>query len=204
MRHLYLAATGQNRGKTTVSLGVLDGFRRRGLDAAFMKPVGQRTIEVDGVPADEDAILMQSVFGLPDPLERMSPVHIPRGFTRAYIEGRVVDDLPARIREAHASFAAGREILHDDRRAVPLERHEREPAGVARPRGGHHRVGGAGHRELVVAVAVRTESRGNGNLGLNDVHLYERPGRAIVITPFHYVDHTVGRPGNRVGAGVAR
>ncbi len=111
MRHLYLAATGQNRGKTTVSLGVLDGFRRRGLDAAFMKPVGQRTIEVDGVPADEDAILMRSVFDLQDPLERMSPVHIPRGFTRAYIEGRIVEDLPARIREAHAAFAAERDIL---------------------------------------------------------------------------------------------
>ena len=57
MRHVYLAATGQNRGKTTVSLGVLDGFQRRGLSAAFLKPVGQRTIIEDGVPADEDAVL---------------------------------------------------------------------------------------------------------------------------------------------------
>ena len=59
MRHVYLAATGQNRGKTTVSLGVLDGFRRRGLSTGFMKPVGQRTVIEDGVPADEDAVLMQ-------------------------------------------------------------------------------------------------------------------------------------------------
>ena len=29
----------------------------------------------------------------------MSPVHIPRGFTQAYIEGEVVEDLPARIRD---------------------------------------------------------------------------------------------------------
>ena len=29
-RQLFLAATGQNRGKTTTSLGLLDGFRRRG------------------------------------------------------------------------------------------------------------------------------------------------------------------------------
>ena len=33
MRQLYLAATGQNRGKTTAALGLLDGFLRRGLDA---------------------------------------------------------------------------------------------------------------------------------------------------------------------------
>jgi len=111
VRHIYLAATGQNRGKTTVSLGVLDGFARRGLSSGFMKPVGQRTIIEDGVPADEDAILMKSVFDLAEPLGRMSPVHIPRGFTQAYIEGRVVEDLPERIRMAHAAFASDRDIL---------------------------------------------------------------------------------------------
>ena len=111
MRHLYLAATGQNRGKTTVSLGVMDGFGRRGLSTGFMKPVGQRTIIEEGVPADEDAVLMKSVFGLAEPIARMSPVHIPRGFTQAYIEGRVVEDLPQRILEAHASFAGDRDIL---------------------------------------------------------------------------------------------
>jgi dethiobiotin synthetase len=105
MRHVYLAATGQNRGKTTVSLGVLDGFLRRGLSASFLKPVGQRTVIEDGVPADEDAVLMKQVFHLREPLGQMSPVHIPRGFTQAYIEGDVVEDLPARIRAAHAAFA---------------------------------------------------------------------------------------------------
>ena len=111
MRHIYLAATGQNRGKTTVSLGVMDGFERRGLSTGFMKPVGQRTIIEDGVPADEDAVLMKSVFTLTDPIARMSPVHIPRGFTQAYIEGRVVEDLPRRIRDAHGAFMAERDIL---------------------------------------------------------------------------------------------
>jgi len=111
MRQVYLAATGQNRGKTTVSLGVLDGFLKRGLSTGFIKPVGQRTVIEDGVPADEDAILMRSVFGLSEPLEVMSPVHIPRGFTRAYIEGRVVEDLAARIRDARAGFESERDIL---------------------------------------------------------------------------------------------
>jgi BioD-like phosphotransacetylase family protein len=110
MKHVYLAATGQNRGKTTVSLGVLDGFQRRGLSTGFLKPVGQRTIIEEGVPADEDAVLMKHVFGLYEPLRQMSPVHIPRGFTQAYIEGAVVEDLPARIRAAHIAFA-DRDIL---------------------------------------------------------------------------------------------
>jgi BioD-like phosphotransacetylase family protein len=111
VRQIYLAATGQNRGKTTVSLGVLDGFRRRGLSTGFMKPVGQRTVIEDGVPADEDAVLMRQVFDLGEPLHQMSPVHIPRGFTQAYIEGGFVEDLPARIRTAHAAFGDERDIL---------------------------------------------------------------------------------------------
>jgi hypothetical protein len=111
MRHLYLAATGMNRGKTTVALGLLAALIDRGVETGFIKPVGQRYDIVDGQPADEDAILMRSALGLPDALSQMSPVHIPRGFTKAYIRGEVTDDLPARIRDAHAMVASGREAV---------------------------------------------------------------------------------------------
>ena len=104
MRHLYLAATGQNRGKTTAAIGLLDGFVARGFRTGFLKPVGQRTIIEDGAPADEDAVMIRAVFGLRDPLARMSPVHIPRGFTRAYINGEGGEDLGARSRIAWAGF----------------------------------------------------------------------------------------------------
>ena len=104
MRQLYLAATGQNRGKTTAALGLLDGFLARGLRTGFMKPVGQRTIIDHGEPADEDAVLMHEVFGLTEPYASMSPVHIPRGFTKAYIAGEVVEDLGARVLQARETF----------------------------------------------------------------------------------------------------
>ena len=106
MKQLYLAATGQTRGKTTAALGLFNGFLARGLDAGFMKPVGQRTVIDAGEPADEDAVLMRATFGLQEPYSVLSPVHIPRGFTKAYIAGEVVEDLGAKIRRAHATFAA--------------------------------------------------------------------------------------------------
>jgi BioD-like phosphotransacetylase family protein len=111
MRQVYLAATGMNRGKTTFALGLLAALLDRGLDTGFSKPVGQRYAVIDGTPADEDAILMRAVFDLQDPLEVMSPVHIPRGFTKAFIRGEVVDDLGARIRDAHERASRGREAL---------------------------------------------------------------------------------------------
>ncbi len=46
-----------------------------------------------------------------DPYELMSPVHIPRGFTKAFIRGDIVEDLGARIEAAHARLAEGREAL---------------------------------------------------------------------------------------------
>ncbi len=105
MRQLYLAATGQNRGKTTTSVGLVNGFLERGLRAGFMKPVGQRTVIAHGEPADEDAVLMRETFRLNEPYSTMSPVHIPRGFTKAYIAGEVVDDLGAKIVRARDAFA---------------------------------------------------------------------------------------------------
>jgi BioD-like phosphotransacetylase family protein len=111
MRQVYLAATGRNRGKTTFALGLLASLLDRGLSTAFSKPVGQRYAHVDGVPADEDAILMRDLFELDDPLEDMSPVHIPRGFTKSFIRGEVVEDLAAKIDVAHARLVAGHEAL---------------------------------------------------------------------------------------------
>jgi BioD-like phosphotransacetylase family protein len=111
VRQLYLAATGQNRGKTTASLGLFDGFERAGLRTAFMKPVGQRTIIDHGQPADEDVVLMHEVFDLAADYLNMSPVHIPRGFTKAYIAGEVVEDLGARILAARDSFRGGNDML---------------------------------------------------------------------------------------------
>jgi len=110
MRQIYLAATGQNRGKTTAALGLLNGFIQRELRTGFLKPVGQRTVIEEGQPADEDAVLMRAVFSLPEPYGLMSPVHIPRGFTRSFINGEVVDDLAARILAAHRSYL-GHDVL---------------------------------------------------------------------------------------------
>ena len=54
-KRVFLAATGQNRGKTTTSLALLAAIRDRGLRLGFVKPVGQRYLVVAGTRADEDA-----------------------------------------------------------------------------------------------------------------------------------------------------
>ena len=108
---IFLAATGQNRGKTTTSLGLMAAIRDRGLRLGFLKPVGQRYLVVDGTRADEDAVLIGEVFSLPDALNDMSPVTLPRHFTTDFIMGRIGDDLGAQVRAAYDRVAADKDLV---------------------------------------------------------------------------------------------
>jgi hypothetical protein len=110
-RRIFLAATGQNRGKTTTSLGLAAAIAGHGHRLAFLKPIGQRYVLVDGGRADEDAVLMKSVFDLPDPLDDMSPVTLPRHFTSDFVMGRVTDDLAAAVLAAAERLARERDVV---------------------------------------------------------------------------------------------
>ncbi|MGH2454805.1 MAG: phosphotransacetylase family protein [Candidatus Limnocylindria bacterium] len=110
-RRIFLAATGQNRGKTTTSLGLAAGIVRRGHRLGFLKPVGQRYVMVEGMRADEDAVLMKAVFDLPDALDDMSPVTLPRHFTTDYVMGRVSADLPAAVLAASQIVGGDKDVV---------------------------------------------------------------------------------------------
>jgi len=108
MKPIYVSATKQDTGKTTLTLGLVQAFRDLGYDVGYMKPVGQRYVDFEGEHIDEDAVLARQVFGLTDPPGDMSTVAIERGFTANYIfhrdpaplERRILDSL-GRLRERH-------------------------------------------------------------------------------------------------------
>jgi BioD-like phosphotransacetylase family protein len=110
-QRVFVAATGQNRGKTTASLGLTAAIIGRGSRTGFIKPVGQRYLVVDGTRADEDAVLMKAVFDLPDALDDMSPVTLPRHFTTDYVMGRVSGDLERDVVEAASRVGSGKDLL---------------------------------------------------------------------------------------------
>lgn len=110
-RRVFLAATGQNRGKTTTSVGLTAAIGDRGLRLGFLKPVGQRYLVVDGTRADEDAVLMKEVFDLPDGLNDMSPITLPRRFTTDFIMGRITDDLEGQVGAAFARVAQDKDLI---------------------------------------------------------------------------------------------
>lgn len=97
MQSLYVVATGQHVGKTTVSLGIMLVLAKRGLHIHFFKPIGQQTVDVDGLRIDKDAVLMQAVLSLDGALAEISPVTVPSGFVENYLFNRDPEPLKERI-----------------------------------------------------------------------------------------------------------
>jgi BioD-like phosphotransacetylase family protein len=97
---IFVAATEQNVGKTTTSLGLYGVLRKRFKSIGFIKPVGQRFIEVEGKRIDEDSVLIRDTFDTQIPIEDMSPIAVEPDFTRRYIDSSNSDQLVRRIQNS--------------------------------------------------------------------------------------------------------
>ncbi|MCB1212804.1 MAG: AAA family ATPase [Chlamydiia bacterium] len=87
---IFIAATGQNVGKTTLCLGIQSALRSHVSSVGFIKPVGQQYLNVEGgIRVDKDAYLFKKLFSLPQDYSTLSPVLFPAGLTRDYIDGHV-------------------------------------------------------------------------------------------------------------------
>jgi BioD-like phosphotransacetylase family protein len=52
----------------------------------YIKPVGQRFVEVAGRKVDEDSVLVSDTYDVKLPIEAMSPIAVDRMFTRNYLK----------------------------------------------------------------------------------------------------------------------
>lgn len=84
---LFIASTGQNVGKTTLSLGLFHGLKKRFSSVAFFKPIGQQHVTLEsGEIVDKDAALFSSYFSLHDLPHDVSPIICDSGFTRRFLD----------------------------------------------------------------------------------------------------------------------
>ena len=97
---IFVAATQQNDGKTTASLGLFAALHKRLGRIGFIKPVGQRFVDVEGKRVDEDSVLMNQTFAVHTPLEAMSPIAVEPDFTRRYIDNQNNEFLVRRIKNS--------------------------------------------------------------------------------------------------------
>src|SRR5215212_7085171 len=97
---IFIAATRQNDGKTTTSLGMLAAMQQFYPRIGYIKPVGQRFVEIAEQKIDEDTVLMDQVYRLNCPLVDMSPIAVEPDFTRKYLQSSNYDALVKRIQKA--------------------------------------------------------------------------------------------------------
>src|SRR5882724_9831291 len=97
---VFIAATRMNDGKTTVSLGLIAALQQHFPRVGYIKPVGQRFVEIEEQKIDEDTVLMDSVYRLNCPLVDMSPIAVEPDFTRKYLQQSNNDALVKKIQKA--------------------------------------------------------------------------------------------------------
>ena len=97
---IFIAATRQNDGKTTTSLGLISALQKIFPRIGYIKPVGQSFVEVEDQKIDKDTVLMDAVFRLNCPLVDMSPIAVEPDFTRKYLEAANNDALVRKIQKA--------------------------------------------------------------------------------------------------------
>jgi BioD-like phosphotransacetylase family protein len=97
---VFIAATRQNDGKTTTSLGLLAALQKIYPRIGYIKPVGQRFVRIDQQAIDEDTVLMDRVYQLDCPLVDMSPIAVEPDFTRKYLQSSNYDILVKKIQKA--------------------------------------------------------------------------------------------------------
>lgn len=146
----------QHVGKTSTSLALLSGLQKRFAKVGFIKPVGQQHVPVfassgEEIRVDKDVCLMRERFKLDHiDYQYMSPVIIPRGYTKKYING---------------------EITHQDQldKVIDAFKHVDEASDVTLLEGtGHCAVGsvvGVNNAQVAAMIGADVVLVANGGLG---------------------------------------
>ena len=111
MRKIFIAATKQNDGKTTVSLGIIKNLQQKFGKVGFIKPIGQRYLEEQGLKIDEDSILIEEVCGIKCGLKDMSPIAVEKGFTEKYITKPDKKNISDQIRNSFRRISKNQELV---------------------------------------------------------------------------------------------
>ena len=111
-KKIFIAATGQHCGKTTISVSLMHLARKKYARVGFMKPIGPKCVTFNGRTMDKDAALLAKIYGLEEDAVHMSPVVLGKGSTKRFLDGHVPLDEPLQaIRRACAELERKNEFL---------------------------------------------------------------------------------------------
>lgn len=95
-KKIFIGATGQHYGKTTISLALMHLALKKYSSVGYVKPIGPKCVEYRGLRMDADAAMVASVFNLEREAPFMSPMPLEPDSTRRYLDGDIPADYPRR------------------------------------------------------------------------------------------------------------
>lgn len=111
-KKLFIAATGQHCGKTTISLSLMHLALKQYPRVGYIKPLGPKCQDFNGIIVDKDAALMARVFGQEDRIALMSPLVLGKGATRRFLDGELTREWAAeQIRSACLALESQCDLL---------------------------------------------------------------------------------------------
>ena len=93
-KKIFIGATGQHCGKTTICLSLMHLARKKYDRVGFMKPIGPKCIQFNGLTVDKDAAMFASVFNVEEDLALMSPMTLTADTTRNFLDGGFDQSVP--------------------------------------------------------------------------------------------------------------
>jgi len=110
-KNVFVAATRQNEGKTSLCIGLIQILKQRIPKLGFIKPVGQRYLIMRSYKVDEDALVISQICNLKIKLQYMSPIAIGKGFTKKYITEHRPKNLSKRIKDAYHEVSKSKQLV---------------------------------------------------------------------------------------------
>ena len=110
-KKLFIAATGQHKGKTTSTLGIAATLKKRGFKVGYCKPVGQNHIIIGDAMVDKDVVLFENILNFKTVPHLHSPVIISSGVTSEFLENPDQFTFEAQIQTAQKYLESHHDII---------------------------------------------------------------------------------------------
>lgn len=110
-KRIFIAATQQNDGKTTLALGLIFALKKYFNKIGFIKPIGQRYLIEQGYKVDEDSVLIDEICDIRCNLKDMSPIAVEGGFTEDYIRKPNTQPLINEIKASFKKVSKGQDLV---------------------------------------------------------------------------------------------
>src|ERR1700733_14468422 len=84
---IFVAATRMDDGKTTTSVGLFAALQQRFPRIGFIKPVGERFVEIEGAKTEKAPVRINDTYPPRPPWRARGPSGVDPDFPRRYLSG---------------------------------------------------------------------------------------------------------------------